>query len=295
MATATKPKRKIKAREKGAPRKAPVPTEVPFKRGCFVGKWQDAMAFKLYDLLKSGMPLGTAAGVLGVRKETVYDWAKNLPIAKAAVKAATLARTAESESFQDYVYGNLPADLRPVWREIMTAGDGEDAVERIEAAMAGQGKRGRQYLFLHALVNSNFNISEASRKTNIERRTFQLWCKTDDGFARIIDEIHQSKKDLAEGGLFKLVAQGDTSAVLFANRTLNKDRGFGDSKTITVDQTTTHRHLIDIDQLELSLEVRKAIMLAVRKAQSPDEVAALPAVRKPVDVIDAEILNEDDE
>lgn len=257
------------------------------------GKWRDDLAFRLYDLFKAGMTLSTAAGVMGVRTETLSRWVQDIPLAKAARAAADAARAAESMSFQDYAYNQLPSHLRPVWEKIMAAGEDPDPVARIEAALAGQGAVGRQYMFIHALIHSNFNVSEASRLTNLDRRTFQLWMKNDAGFADIIDELHHSKKDLVEGKLIELVKNGDTSAVLFASRTLNKDRGYGDSKSIKIDQTTTHKHLIDIDELDLSLEVRKAILEAMRKQRSPEalgspvDVPALPARREPVAVYDA--------
>lgn len=290
-----KPKVKgLGAKKKVVLRPDPPSVDVPAKHQPYQTKWRDDQAFRLYELFKAGHGTAAVAHLMGVRAETVNAWVDKLPLAKAAKAAALAARDAESETFADYVHSRLPADLVPVWKEIESAGMSENPVERIEAALAGKGKRGRQWMFLHALVTSNFNVTEASRKTNIDRRTFQLWMKNDDGFARIIDQIYESKKDLVEGKLFQLIEQGDTSAVLFASRTLNKDRGYGDSKTIKVDQTTTHRHLIDIDELDLTLEVRRAILEALRKKQAPDALTdptrdppQLPAVREPVDVFDA--------
>ena len=282
---------KVKPKPKGLGKK-----EVPAAGGKvhpFAGKWSDSLAFRLYDLLKAGMSPTTAAGVMGVRGETVLAWLDKVPLAQAAKRCADAVREMEQETFQEYVYKQLPPDLIPAWKEIEAAGETDDPVGRIEAALKDKGKRGRQYLFMHALVHSNFNVSEASRKTNVARKTFELWCKSDDGFAAIIDQMHHSKKDLAEGMLIKLVGEGDTSAVLFANRTLNKDRGYGDSKTITVDQSVTHRHMIDIDELDLSLEVRKAILDAVRRSKAPlppshdAATPVLPRVRAPIDVFDA--------
>lgn len=261
----------------------------------FKGKWRPEMAFRLYELLKGGLSVTAAAQVMGVRGETALAWVEKIPLAKAAKAAALAQRDAEKETFAEYVYKRLPEDLHEAWKEIEEAGNHPNPVQRIEAALRGKGKRGRQYLFVHALVSNNFNVSEASRIVNVDRKTFQIWMKNDEAFGRIIDEIYESRKDLIEGELFRKIKEGDTSAILFASRTLNKDRGYGDSKTIKVDQTTTHRHMIDIDELDLSLEVRKAILEAIRRKSSPEALTqpvdvrplpALPAARLPVEVYD---------
>jgi len=288
---------KPKVRGQGAKKKA----------GMFQTKWRDDMAFRVYDLFKAGMNETETAALMGVRAETLRKWVDNKPIVRAARAAAVAAKEAEDSvagSFQDYVYSRLPSDLRPVWDDIMAAGEADDPVERIEAALKGKGMRGRQYMFVQALLHNNYNVSEASRMTNIAARTFELWMKRDPDFAAVLDVLKVSKKDMVEEKLMQLVRNGDTAAVLFANRSINKDRGYGDTKTVKVDQAVTHTHLIDIDELDLTLEVRQAILAAMRKQRSPNalglpaEVTALPRVRNPVQVIDAvqeAVVEEDDE
>jgi len=276
--------------------------------GMYQTKWRDDMAFRVYDLFKAGMNETETAALMGVRSETLRKWMANKPIVRAARAAALAAKEAEDSvagSFQDYVYSRLPADLRPVWDDIMAAGETDDPVERIEAALKGKGMRGRQYMFVQALLHNNYNISEASRMTNISARTFELWMRKDPDFAAVLDVLKVSKKDMVEEKLMQLVRSGDTAAVLFANRSINKDRGYGDTKTVKVDQAVTHTHLIDIEELDLTLEVRQAILTAMRKQRSPnalglpvDVVTALPRVRQPVHVIDAvqeAVVEEEDE
>ncbi len=262
------------------------------------GKWNPTLAFRLYDLFRNGVSPTAAAGIMGLRKETVIGWLEKVPLAKMAKAAADAARSEEANSLQEHIFGQLPAELKPIWRRMEELTLAEMTPKVVEGLIQDQGKRGRQYLFFQALAHESFDATKACQWVGISRRTLNNWLDEPE-FAEVMSHIQIAKKDLGESALWDLVKQGDANAIMFVNRTLNRDRGFGDTKSIKIDQTTTHRHLIDIDELDLSLEIRKAIWEAMKKKEAestpahllPPAPSALPPVREPI-IIDAEIVEE---
>jgi hypothetical protein len=109
----------------------------------------------------------------------------------------------------------------------------------------------------------------ACRKVGISRQTFFLWCK-DEKFQALVDEIQEAKKDFFEGSLIRLVAAGDTSATIFANRTVNKDRGYSERHQVDVNVSgqVTHKHeLVSMEQLKLPTAVEKMLLQQIRKVK----------------------------
>lgn len=71
------------------------------------------------------------------------------------------------------------------------------------------------------------NVSIACQKLGIDRSTHYLWCKKHEEYEFEAQEaIREGKKvirDLAEAGLVKRIAAGDTTAIIFALKNLDKD------------------------------------------------------------------------
>ncbi len=254
-------------------------------------RWKPEYAFRIYDLSKTGMAVAHIAGALGVRPGTLAVWLEHDPQAKAARSEGLKVYESNSQTFQEYVFDQLPPELQATWQRLDEIKDG--GVQGIEAALANTGKRGRQYLFLNALVATNFNPSAACRMVNITKRTFDLWLNEDPEFADLLAHMKWHKANLFESKLIELVKAGDTSAVLFANKTMNKDRGYGEK--VEVEHTHTHRVGIQLEDLEpfLDLEAKKAILEAVRKhaafkasQQQAASPSLLPAVRAPLEAGD---------
>lgn len=187
-----------------------------------------------------------------------------------------------------------------MWEEIVNIHEDQTVTKKFDKieALLRKGKRARQHLFIHSWVMSNFNASEACRKVNISRATFQNWME-EANFRDLIDEVHFHKKNFVEGGLMSLIEQGDTSATIFANRTLNRDRGYNEK----VEVEHTHQHSIATFNVEQVLDrvnaaAKREILQAIRDIKGEK---ALPAIAgqsaedETGEVIDAEIVSEEEQ
>jgi hypothetical protein len=103
----------------------------------------------------------------------------------------------------------------------------------------------------------------AARKVGTTAEQVKIWMRKDVVFRRLVEGIHEHKKDFFESSLINLVRQGDSAATVFANRTQNRDRGYSEKVTVDINTKTTHEHAITVD--DLSPEVLRAILDAKRK------------------------------
>jgi transposase-like protein len=232
-------------------------------------KWTDENYVKCYLLAAEGKSYKSIARSLGVEEYVMKQWMEDMPALRKAYndgKERHGTRGEESEFFQ-YVHKHLPERVRKVWDQIMAVQDAEDCFDRMEAILSSKGKRMRQHLFIHALISRNFDPSKACTAVGISMDTVNLWKNADEGFAKLLDEVQQHKKNFFEGALVRLVKKGDVSATLFANRTLNRDRGYGDKTQIEVSGSLNHNHknLINFEDLGLPPEVLRVIYEAVKE------------------------------
>lgn len=261
-------------------------------------KFNNSYVFKAYELAKAGFSDKRIAEGMGITQVTLRSWRDKFPIMADAIEEGRTKRGLKGgETFIEYVYKQLPEELRAIWVEIERIEDEELGPGRIEELFRDKSMRVRQHLFIHAYVDSNFNASEACRRLNIPRPTFESW-KREEAFNMLIDEINWHKQNFFEGALVGLVRQGDTTATIFANKTLNRDRGYNDKQEISVNHNHSHSHSIDIDALPLPIDIKKLILEAVREAEKakagePSRVLEIAAVAK-VDAKKSRIVMEDD-
>jgi len=232
--------------------------------------WKIDFIFDAYELAKSGMLERKIAGVLGISHRTLLVWKDKKPSFGRALKRGRRSYKGKEGgmSFRDYVYKRLSPELKRLWKEINKLDKKKTSgVERIEALLAKRGVRVRQHLFIYAWTSANFSISSALNKVNLNRSTFDQWKNNDPEFAALVDEIHWHKQNFFEDHLCRLVAGGDTSATIFANKTINRGRGYDDSKQrVDVNVKGEIKHtIVNIDDMELSIETRKEILEAIRK------------------------------
>lgn len=216
-------------------------------------KWRDSLYVKCYRLALEGLKDGGIAKALGVSRVTFLRWRRQRKALRLALKEARggLAKS-RTQTFSEYVSGRLPDHLRPLWDGIERAEQRANPERRIEALLAGQGEDVRKQVFVHALVSSNFNKAEACRRANVSYSTVTKWC-ADPLFVQLMDQVHQMKQDFIEGCLMGLVAQGDTTATIFASKTVNRDRGYDVKKTVVHEGLVQHAHF-DFEQLPLKLK-----------------------------------------
>jgi len=230
-------------------------------------KWKDIFIFRAYELASSGLNETKIAGILGISHATLVSWEKKKKMFRMALRMGRKAYKNEDGKvavFSDYVYKRLSKKVRKAWDRINALDKAGAGVEKIERILVAGGKTMRQHLFFYAWTVNNFSISSALRKVNISRSTFNRWKEHDSDFSNLVDEIHWHKKNFFEDHLAKLIAGGDSSATIFANRTINRDRGYNEKVELDV-RGAVEVNTLDIDTLDLSIEVRKAILEAIRK------------------------------
>lgn len=254
-------------------------------------KWDDSMWLKVYELARQGMSDRKIAQVLNVTHKRLKLWYGQKPALKEGVdslRPMLTDKTGKSESFQEYVYRMLPTRLKRKWDKLNKWAEEDSGCEKIERMLSKGGKGMRQHLFLHALTTGNFNVSEACRKVNISKQTFDQWCAFDPDFQEMIDEIHWHKKNLFEGHLVKLVEAGDSSATIFVNRTINRDRGYSEKNVseVNVNVNGTIKHEA-VPLSRLSMEARKEILEKKRQMQLEKE-RRLQITHNPEEVVDVE-------
>lgn len=263
-----------------------------------VDKFEETMYVTAYELARDGLSDNQIAKTFGVAYMTFARWCKNHPALADAVARGRHRRDPGDEfTFHNYVYDRLPPNLKEVWDQIEECDDLDSGVERVEALLANGGIRARQHLFLYSLTQSAFNVSKSLRKLNIPRRMYDQWCSNDPDFSALIDEIHTYKKDFFENAFIRQVKQGQIMAVLHAAKTQLRDRGYGDRLEVKHTGTVTHKHSINITDLDLPITVRQAVLQALRRhteanghlnAPAPTVAPGVPLLAAPMGTDDVE-------
>ena len=82
----------------------------------------------------------------------------------------------------------------------------------------------------------------------------------------MILEIHISKKDFYEQCLVDLVQMRNLGAILFVNRTINRDRGYNDKIEVEHSGTVVHTGFT-IDELDMPPDMLRGLLQVVRTAE----------------------------
>lgn len=249
-----------------------------------LSKYREEFAIDAYIYAAMGMVDKKVAQALDIEIATFHAWTDRYPAFRYAIAKARDGQNGGVETFQEYVYKRLSPAMQEAWDHLCAWEQLPNGIERIEAMLSERGVRARQQLWVHAMVQRNFNASEANRAVNISRTTLQKWIEQDPDFPKLVDEIHFHKKNFFESSLFKLVKKGNVLATIFANKTQNRDRGYGSSLDVQIQGKITHEHGFNLDQLDLPLDVRLQVLAAIRKQQAltPDKVeAAQPVLELP--------------
>lgn len=248
------------------------PRKKAHKRQRIRAAYDPSMPIKAYELAKSGMFGPDIRKACGVRdRHTWIKWKKLHPELRAAIKRGReYIENQGGESFKDYVYNRLSPKLQRIWDRLKQYSREQNPILKMELLLDQYGMKTRQQLFLHALTTSSFNLSAACRKVNVSMRLFNTWVRDDPNFAELVKEIDIHKGNFFEEALFKLVRKGDAPAIIFANKTFNKGRGYNEKieTSTTVNGQITH-NVLNIDELQLPLEVRRQLLKAIREQAKP--------------------------
>jgi hypothetical protein len=127
---------------------------------------------------------------------------------------------------------------------------------------------------VYALVNGHFHLSEACRKVSITKKTLYRWMGEEPEFRELVDEIQWHKKNFFEAALCKQVAEGNAAVIIHANKTVNRDRGYGTEVGIDVGGRVDHKHehfykhgLTQEELDAIPAEVKKALLEVIRRRQ----------------------------
>lgn len=187
-------------------------------------------------------------------------------------KQLAFERRGKMESFSGYIFQHLSEKARAVWEQVQFWQDSGSATIKIEKILNGQTIKLRQELFVHALVNSNFDLSTACRMVAVSRRTLEEW-RQDPDFRELINEIQWHKKNFFEHALVDLVAMRHPGATVWVNKTLNADRGYGEK--VEVQHSGQLDVSFSIDELDLDLSTRRKILDAMHRKK---DKSSLPNV-----------------
>jgi hypothetical protein len=88
-------------------------------------------------------------------------------------------------------------------------------------------------LLIQALEKSMGIVTTACREVGISRDRFYGYLKTDPDFKKAVDDIYDIQLDFVEGQLFKNIAAGEKSSILFYLKNKGKSRGYAEHLDIT--------------------------------------------------------------
>ena len=89
---------------------------------------------------------------------------------------------------------------------------------------------------IQALEMSLGIVSKALRTVKaISRSTYYNWLKDDPAFKSEVNEMLELKRDYIESKMMELIENNNAQAIIEANKTMNKARGYGATVDITSD------------------------------------------------------------
>lgn len=89
--------------------------------------------------------------------------------------------------------------------------------------------------FLVVFEKALGNVSVACKNFGCDNKTFYNWYNEDADFREKADAVKEKRKDFIESALDKRIQAGDTTAIIFAAKTLCKDRGFVETTNVKVE------------------------------------------------------------
>ena len=79
---------------------------------------------------------------------------------------------------------------------------------------------------LIALEKSLGVVTAACKQAGVGRTQFYEWLRTDEEFAKQVEDIRDVTLDFAESALYQQIKKGNTAATIFLLKNKGKDRGY---------------------------------------------------------------------
>ena len=239
-----------------------------------VSIFKDEYIVRVYQLARSGMTEAKIAKILGISLATFRVWERKKKYFKLMLEAGRKEWGGKNEketTIQDYIFKSLPRNLRKLWNEINALERAKSGVEKIEALLEKRGVRARQSIFIHAWAKGNFSLTRALRKVNISRSTFDAWRAKEPEFNQLVSDIDFYKGNFYEDAYIDLVRGGDSAAIRDINKTFNRERGYGEKTAIDINLSGGVSIAHSVDDLDVPLPVKIALLKAVRKKKNANE------------------------
>lgn len=243
-----------------------------------MGLYRPRYAVDVYRLAREGVNDKTIAKEFGLSGPGFSGWKKNYAAVRYALYRARRDRVeAEKMDWTEYVRGRLPPRLQKTWDKLMEFDKEASGYSQAEKLLQGKSTRMRQQLLVFSILSCGFNLSKALQKVRVSRQVFRTWMEEDPEFTELLHEVQEVKKDFFEEGLVRLIKSGDSPATIFANRTINRDRGYA--------EMMEHHHTvgfapIPVAELDLPPETLRVLLEALRRKQLPETNS--PALPPPV-------------
>ncbi len=231
-----------------------------------------SMCFRVYDYAKMGLKLQAIAQACRVNYATMQKWRRVYPELQVAYSDGKKASTRKAgDAYHKYVFQLLPKNLKKVWRRLKRYTSAHDRRERVELMFAKKGEAVRKHLFIHAMTVTNFNITKACKLLNVNKAMYDGWIDSDPEFIKLVDEMKFHQKNFYQSKLIEACESGETSAIIFANRTFNADIGYGNKLEVSHSGSIEHKHVYDLEGLELPIAVLRQINDAITAKEAASQ------------------------
>lgn len=249
--------------------------------------WDNRHYVTVYELARAGESKAGIANAVGAPSTREFELlVLRDGVLEDALKRGEAVRereTIEVKSYQEYIHDRLPPNAALVYEQLMAAESGDASARQQAILLLEQaGEETKQRLFIHALHNC-FLLRDACRLVGITEGQARAWARNDEGFAALVtDGLSGAKKDFWEAQLIKLGLAGDAKAIIHANKTLNRDRGYGERVEVNHTGQIQNNVTVNVFNLEdhldkLSAGALQEILTLMEQAKNPVVIDALPA------------------
>jgi hypothetical protein len=234
-------------------------------------RWKVDLEFILtfYDCYVRQQSLRVAAAALNMRLTQLTLLIRNNTELQLAQEMADQNRP--KSTLKHYILTSLSKETRVIWDRLTKT----KTLEEIDAVFHKRPIKMRQQLFCHAILHTGYDISRACAMVGVDRMQMEKW-KGDLEFLQMLEEVQFHKKNFFEHALIGLVTEGYPGAVIFANRTINRDRGYSEKVTIESNLAGVQVDW-DIADLDLDVATMKKVLDAIerKKARAQQEDLAV--------------------
>jgi DNA-binding protein Fis len=245
----------------------PTMTKKPTAKRRTAVTYAPRMSIDAFILASSGAPESQIAKSIGITEATLQEWKKRHDEFGYALETAQRKRSdpKSDDTLSGYVYKHLSDEARAVWDQLEYLEDSDNARASIEELFKSDtNQRLRQQMLVHAIAHKTFDVSAALTMVGVSRGQLRKWLERDPDFATLWEELNFHKKNFFEQGLLDLVKARNPFAVIFANKTINADRGYAEKVKVEHSGTINHVHThIPIGELKLPFEVRAQVYEAM--------------------------------